>query len=255
MTEPESRHGHRVGHVAPAPPPDPGGRLTASAAGWGLIGALLAIAAGMFASVVAREVTGELVVVLVVGQLVLWGGLIAVTVVISRRFGTGSLQRDYRLGVRARDLPIGLGVSILMRVAVVVVALAAMALLGEDFAVADQLEPFEAERTALVVALTLSVIGAPFVEELFFRGLLLRALERSWGAAPALVVQAVLFGLAHATVAGTAAENANLVAVLTATGLVLGLTARIAGRLGPAIIGHALFNLTTAVIVLAGPEL
>ena len=56
----------------------------------------------------------------------------------------------------------------------------------------------------MVIAI-FTVVGAPFFEELFFRGVLLRSLARlfgnflGWvGPALAMIVTGVLFGLAHA---------------------------------------------------------
>ncbi len=42
-----------------------------------------------------------------------------------------------------------------------------------------------------------AVVFAPLVEELFFRGLLLRSLQRRVGTGRAVALSSVLFGLAH----------------------------------------------------------
>ena len=76
-----------------------------------------------------------------------------------------------------------------------------------------------------------TVIGAPFFEELFFRGVLLRALARlfgRWGGwvgpALAIVVSGTLFGLAHA-------ESLQLLG-LAVFGVILGAVSYRTGRLG-----------------------
>lgn len=100
----------------------------------------------------------------------------------------------------------------------------------------------------LVVVGVLVALGAPLVEELFFRGLLLRSLERAFGrlgpglARPfAVVGSAVVFGLAHFELL----QLAGLVLL----GLVLGILAETTGRLGACTVAHAAFN-TVAVVVL-----
>ena len=81
------------------------------------------------------------------------------------------------------------------------------------------------------------MIGAPVIEELFFRGLLFRSLRRRFGPWPAIVGSAVVFGLAHF-------ELLQLPALI-AFGLVLGFMAEKSGRLGPGIVAHAAFNAAT----------
>jgi membrane protease YdiL (CAAX protease family) len=89
-------------------------------------------------------------------------------------------------------------------------------------------------------------VGSPFFEELFFRGLLLRAvagrLERLGPVAQPVVsvlVVSVLFGLVHF-------EALQLIG-LVGFGAVLGALAWRTGRLGPGIVAHAAFNTVTIV--------
>jgi membrane protease YdiL (CAAX protease family) len=95
-----------------------------------------------------------------------------------------------------------------------------------------------------VVLLVLLVgVGAPIAEELFFRGLLYRSLEKRWNEWTALVVSSVVFGLTH--------FQPLQFAGLTAAGFVFGYLVKRSGRLGPAIVSHLAFNLTSVVILLA----
>ncbi len=50
----------------------------------------------------------------------------------------------------------------------------------------------------LVLALITASIAAPFVEEIFFRGVLFGWLRTRWGAAPGVILSAALFSGAHA---------------------------------------------------------
>src|SRR5690606_26443958 len=82
--------------------------------------------------------------------------------------------------------------------------------------------PVDAILLVLIVA-----VGAPVIEELFFRGLLLRSLERRVGSRVAIAGSALVFAAVHFQVVQFPA--------LVMFGLVTGwLTVR-SGRLGPAI--------------------
>lgn len=84
-------------------------------------------------------------------------------------------------------------------------------------------------------------VGSPLVEELFFRGLLLRALIggctnfMTRAAVPvAVVVVGVVFGLVH--------FEALELPALAGFGILLGAIATKTGRLGTGIFAHATFN-------------
>ena len=70
---------------------------------------------------------------------------------------------------------------------------------------------------------------------------------------PAVAVQALLFGVAHIDpVRGSG--NIGLALVLGAVGVALGGATYLLRRLGPAIIGHALFNgVVLAIVLLVDP--
>jgi hypothetical protein len=102
-----------------------------------------------------------------------------------------------------------------------------------------------------VIAL-FTVLGAPFFEELFFRGLLLRSLARLFGPiggfvgpALAIVVTGVLFGLAHA-------ESLQLLG-LAVFGIILSIVSYRTGRLGMNMVAHATFNLLAVAAAVVGP--
>ena len=93
---------------------------------------------------------------------------------------------------------------------------------------------------AIIAVLT--VVGAPFFEEVFFRGLLLASFARLFGnlgrwvgPALAIVITGVLFGLAHA-------ESLQLVGLAT-FGIILSFVSYRTGRLGMNMVSHATFNL------------
>ena len=100
-----------------------------------------------------------------------------------------------------------------------------------------------AHGAEIAAAFVLTVLAVPIVEELFFRGLLLRSLERRLPAAAAVAVSAVVFGLAHYQGDVSAKSAWTVVAGLFTVGIVLGALAHTFRRLGPGIVAHALFNL------------
>jgi membrane protease YdiL (CAAX protease family) len=94
-----------------------------------------------------------------------------------------------------------------------------------------------------VVLLVLIVgIGAPIVEEIFYRGLLQRSLIRRVGARWGIALASLAFGAAHLQPLQFPA--------LTLAGVLFGVLAHRYGRLGPAIAAHMVFNLTAVVALL-----
>lgn len=107
------------------------------------------------------------------------------------------------------------------------------------------------DRAYVIATLITAVIAAPVVEELVFRGLVLRGLLSRMGPVLAVGLQGVLFGLAHVDpVRGWG--NAGLVAVLSGVGIAFGVAAYLLRRLGPTVIAHAIFNGLVLVLVLTG---
>lgn len=104
-------------------------------------------------------------------------------------------------------------------------------------------------QLALILA---AVVVAPVAEELMFRGVLLKALERS-GKMFALIVSALVFSLVHVLGLDLAMLWQSAVVVLPPLfilGLVLGRLTQRTGRLGPAIFLHSGWNLLAAFVLL-----
>lgn len=189
-------------------------------------------------------------VVLLLSETGLWTGLVGTCILTSRRYGTGSLRRDFRITVRWLDLPIGLGAMLVARVVAIAVAI--------PFAFGRRLthNPDGALYALahlgvfgwLVLALV-TCVGAPLFEELFFRGLLQGQLAERYGAPVAITLTAIVFGAAHF---GNDPGYGGLVlaVVIGTAGVVLGLVRHLTGRLGTSMATHALFN-TSAVALLA----
>lgn len=220
---------------------------------WGLGDFVVGLVGGWaLASLVAVlwfEITGEEDLDLTgqaLSQIGLWTGMVGASLAASRKKGAGRLSEDF--GFRARWPDLGIGV--LVAVAVQLLVLPAIAfllrpLLGEPEVSGPVQDLLDNARGLAFVGLILSVsVGAPLVEELFFRGLLLRSLQRRIPDWAAVVVSAVAFGLAHGS--ALPIEGVVLVMIsLTVFGAVLATLAIRTGRLGPGIVAHAIFNLFT----------
>jgi hypothetical protein len=86
------------------------------------------------------------------------------------------------------------------------------------------------------------VIGAPVIEELFFRGLLMRSIQARLNDGLALVLSSLFFALVHFQVLQ--------IPGLFLFGLIAGTCAQRTGRLGMSILAHSAFNATAVVMLL-----
>jgi uncharacterized protein len=191
----------------------------------------------------------------VAGLVGLWVGLAGAPLLASRLKGLGHLAADFGLRLRLwPDVPLGIGVGLGSQLILLPVLYIPVRVLvphlDQQLGQPAQHLTGGAHGGGLVVLAAFVILGAPFVEELFFRGLLLRSLEKTKGisslgrrAAPtvAVLVSAVAFGLAHL-------ELLQLLG-LTAFGVVLGVLAERWRRLGPGIVAHATFNAITVVVL------
>ncbi|MEY2467883.1 MAG: protease family protein [Actinomycetota bacterium] len=173
----------------------------------------------------------------------LWAGIVPGTLLVLRVRATGDPVRD--LGLRVR-IPADLGgvaaglasQFVLLPLIYVVVQLFVSRDLTSDLeAPAKDLTDQAHGGAAFALLAVLLIVGAPIVEELFYRGMLLRALKRHLPPVASIVVSGIVFGAAHfdlVTLPG-----------LAAFGIVLAWLAHRSGRLGPGILAHAAFNAAT----------
>ena len=228
--------------------PEPAAAPTAPTVRWGLGDAALGFGIGIGAeTILGSAVQGaaghRTLGAVAAGLFGLWLGLAGVAIWACRAKGSGRLTDDYGLRISGpADAAAGIGIGLASQLILIPIVYAPWIQFAPS--VRDTLEKPAKELVDLVegnwgvVALTLLVvIGAPIVEELFFRGLLQRSLQRRVGPAWAVTVSAVLFGLAHF-------ESIQLPA-LVLFGVVLGTLAYRTGRLGPGIFAHMAFNAVT----------
>jgi hypothetical protein len=151
---------------------------------------------------------------------------------------------DWRLRFAPTDLLVGIATAMIT----IGLAAAAAAVTSELVGLTDDAEADntqflrDAEGTLWLYPLLAAVIfGAPLAEEIFFRGLILRAFEKRAGPVAAVIGSTVLFTLPHFVGSGLAG-TAVLFASIGMVGAVLGTVTVLVGRLWPAVIAHLLFN-------------
>lgn len=184
----------------------------------------------------------------------LWTGLLAAVIYASKKRGSGSLKIDFGLyGIVMQDAIIGIPMGILGQLVVI-------PLLYYPF---EHVVPNLTQKLSqpaqtitglghgigfIALALFLTV-GAPIVEELYFRGLLLGSLKYRFSKFPeslssflAAIISALLFGLAHG-------EPLQLLG-LASFGLILAAMRLKFGRLGPGMFAHGAFNAVTLIALI-----
>ena len=214
---------------------------------------LVQVLAGYVAAVLAASVTSGLAMVasgdedsvwvLAISQLGFWAGLGAVVAVARRRSDEQPVISHLRGETRMRELVGGVVVGVVTQL----ILLPALYLPLRAFIDDDELSaPAEnlidrVDGVGLVLMGLGVVIVAPIVEELYFRGLLLRTIERRWGIAVAVIGSSLFFGATHFQLLQLPG--------LTLAGLVFAMAVVRTGRIGAAIAVHVGFNATTFVLL------
>lgn len=222
------------------------------------LGAALGALAILVVSLIAGKVLVEwlirfdwpIMIYVVILAVVGYGPSLAWGAHVRRKWGSSRLTS---LGWRFRWADLGWGPLTWIGAVATQLVLAALVLVFDIplSSNVDSASDLDADRAYLVATLVTAVIAAPIIEELVFRGLVLRGLLSRMRPWLAIGAQGVLFGLAHADpVRG--AGNIGLVLVLSGVGVAFGVSAYLARRLGPTVIAHAIFNGVVMVIVLSG---
>jgi uncharacterized protein len=228
-----------------------------------LVGQVCAEIFGLVAGAVAGKTSAQLTALAsssvppewyVVSTLLgLWIGFIGAPWLASRTQGTRHFFRD--LGVRFRvidlvGIAIGIGGQIL-----VAIMYAPFQHDIHDFNGPSQKLTGGSHGAGFIVIAIFTVLFAPMMEELFFRGLLLKSLVRLFtrlgapggartvGIVLAVILDGLLFGLAHG-------EWVQLAGLAT-FGMILAAVSYRTGRLGMNMVAHASFNLVAIIAIAA----
>ena len=223
---------------------------------WGLGHVGIGLLVGMMASVLAM---GIVVVVqgsdaaddpgLVVGSLVqgaLYLGLVGVPawLVFTRGVRWADLGWRRTNTGRVREALQGLAIGVVAQVAAVPILYAPILLLSDDLDVSGPARELVDRANGLGIALLVLMVVAmaPVAEELFFRGLALRAFESRMGRRGALMASGLLFGVTHLQLLQLPAR--------VRSGLGCGWLAQRDGTLGRAVWAHGGFTAVTVLVLL-----
>lgn len=183
---------------------------------------------------------GGRLVALVASEVGLWVAFLATCRLVSRRYGTGSFRRDFRIRIRWFDPLIGLvGGAVGWLIAGLVSLPFTSAHSSAD---PDRVLGIPANgATNWTVIVLLVCVGAPVVEEMFFRGLLQGELAHRYGDRVAVPLTALIFGACHVFNA-PGVDGLIYAACVVGTGFILGLVFAWTRRLGASMATHAFFN-------------
>ncbi len=191
---------------------------------------------------------------LIANLLGLWTGLLAAVVYASKKRGTGSLKVDFGLrNIILQDIVIGIPIGVLGQLVIIPLLYypfqRAIPNLSQKLSQPAQTITGLGHGGGFIVLALFLAVGAPIVEELYFRGLLLGSLKDRFSRLPesassflAAIISSVLFGLAHG-------EPLQLLG-LAFFGLVLAALRLKFGRLGPGMFAHGAFNAVTLIALL-----
>lgn len=218
------------------------------------------VAAGILASMVLSLIGGG--IILQVGgwssvqemplwglallQVPLWAGYLIVIWLATQRKGNGVVA-DLGLRSTALDAPLGLVIGVLTQIALVPLLywpiLRLTGQTGDDLS--EPARELAGRATGLWSWFLLAAmvgIAAPFVEELFYRGLFIKALQKRGNDMPSVVIgTSLVFAAIHFQLLQFAG--------LFAFGLIAAVLAVRTGRLGAAIWAHIGFNMTSVVLL------
>jgi membrane protease YdiL (CAAX protease family) len=98
-------------------------------------------------------------------------------------------------------------------------------------------------RATVMLAIVLTVVAAPVVEETLFRGFLFNGLRRDLGFYTAATLSGCLFAIAH--------SSPSLIIPFTVIGMIFAFAYRRTGTLWTNVSAHVLFNLVSVLVALS----
>lgn len=165
--------------------------------------------------------------------------------IVSRWKGLGP-ARDWGWAFKPVDLAIGVGVAFIAVFAAGAVQAVLTPVLGVDDEASTTntaiINDFEGSPW-LFGLLFIVVVGAPFSEEIFFRGLIQRSFQKRWGPAAGVIFSVLFFAPIHIADGGPfSMGQVVLWAAIGTLGTILALAALYTNRLAAPIVAHVLVN-------------
>ena len=186
-------------------------------------------------------------IALILSYAVVWVPLLAASLLACLIGGTRSVRRDLGLKFSWLDALFGISVGLFARV---IASLIEIALYGRMTGLGVTFGETIYDGWWVFGTILAPILISPFVEELFFRGLVQRSMlsissrfsPAGLSVATSIVVSAVLFSILHLT----GVTNPTAAAVLGLStfvfGIGSGILAATTGRLGGSIVAHVTFN-------------
>lgn len=196
---------------------------------------------------ISAQVTSGAGVVFVL--LLSWAGLLLPTWWAATRKGDGDWRKLLNWGFRAKiDIPLAIGVTAVILGFQVLLNLGASAV-GIDPESLSNTSVVTSQTGIWLVAMALCAgIGAPIVEEIFFRGLFLTVATRNYGRVAGIVLSSAVFGVLH--MQGTLLASIFVVTQTAVLGAIMAIMVTKTKRLGTPIAFHMVFNSTGVAIAL-----
>jgi len=239
------RSGRDIPGAGDAAPDQPGpATFPAEAIKPAILGIVGAILSAWLVGAVLRMVGTPAAVTVTAFYAVLFGILFRTAMMASAQWGSGHPRADFGWWARPSD---ALRALVVTWLAAIAGAFAVSPWHGATGSNADWVSG--ADTVTAVVFAGFAIVAAPLIEELIFRGLLLRSLTARCGVRPAIVIQGIAFGLYHIRLTSLATNLPTMV-YLAAAGIVLGIAAHRWQRLGPTMLAHALTNIVVTVALI-----
>jgi membrane protease YdiL (CAAX protease family) len=154
---------------------------------------------------------------------------------------------------RWKDAGWGLaGIGIAFGARIVIAVIAGIATHGKALKESENIHVKSVTVFTAILLIAVVVIAAPFVEEIVFRGLLLRTFLRRMTFWPAALLSTLIFALGHTYEVSTLTGAITLAAVVGSLGLTNCLLNRYTDRLAAGMIVHASFNGLAVLVLLLG---
>lgn len=184
--------------------------------------------------------------VVLLSFLVIWVPLVGCYLIATLQKRSPSLVRLSHAFLRPIDLVWGLAVGLIARV---IATLWEVVFYGQAGSPAASFEEPARGLWWVFASIAAPVLLGPAIEELFFRGLILRTVLRLGGVKPhaalqfsAIAISAVTFAILH-TVTAESPASALVIGLSTLTfGVGAAALTTFTGRVGPAVVAHIAFN-------------